>query len=77
MAIWLKFKSYIIALVAALSAIVGVYLYGRSSGALREAQKAAQKDRHNARRVEDAADKARTVDGDPIERLRKHGKLRD
>lgn len=77
MAIWLKFKGWIIAAAAAVSAVMGVYLYGRRQGALREAEKAAEKDRQNARRVEDAADNARTNTGDPVERLRKHSKLRD
>lgn len=78
MAIWLRFKQYILAVAAAISALVGVYLYGRQQGSLRAAQKAAERDQQNARRIEDAADKARTVDGDPIERLRKHsGHLRD
>jgi hypothetical protein len=77
MAIWLRFKQYILAAAAAISALVGVYLYGRQQGSLRAAQKAAERDRQNARRIEDAADKARTVDGDPVERLRKYGKLRD
>jgi hypothetical protein len=77
MAIWLSVRKWVIGAAAAISAVVGIYLYGRSSGALREAQKAAEKDRKNARRIEDAADKARTVDGDPVERLRKHKQLRD
>lgn len=77
MAIWLKFKQYILAAAAAISALVGVYLYGRQQGSLRAQQKAAERDRQNARRIEDAADEARTVDGDPVDRLRKHGKLRD
>ena len=32
MAIWLKFKGYIIVLMGALSAIFGIYMYGRHSG---------------------------------------------
>jgi hypothetical protein len=77
MAIWLKFKGWIIAVTAGISAVMGIYLYGRHQGSLREAQRASEKDRQNARRVEDAADNARTITGDPVERLRKHGKLRD
>jgi hypothetical protein len=77
MAIWLKFKGWLIAAVAAVSAVMGIYLYGRRQGSLREAEKAAEKDRQNARRVEDAADNARTITGDPVERLRQHKKLRD
>ena len=78
MAIWLlKFREWIVVALAAISAVVGVYLYGRQQGSYREAQKAAERDQQNARRVEDAADKARTVNGDPVERLRKHGRIRD
>lgn len=76
MAIWLKFKGWIIAAAAAVSAVMGIYLYGRRQGSLREAEKAAEKDRQNARRVEDAADNARTNTGDPVERLRKHNAIR-
>jgi hypothetical protein len=77
MAILTRLRGWIIGAVAAISAVIGIYLYGRSAGSLREAQKAAERDRQNARRIEDAADKARTNDGDPVERLRKHGHLRD
>jgi predicted nucleic acid-binding protein len=78
MAIWLlKFREWAVMALAAISAVVGVYLYGRQQGSHREAQKAAERDQQNARRVEDAADKARTVNGDPIKRLRKHGNIRD
>jgi hypothetical protein len=77
MAIWLlKFREWAVVALAAISAVVGVYLYGRQQGSYREAQKAAERDQQNARRVEDAADKARTVDGDPIKRLRKHNAIR-
>jgi hypothetical protein len=78
MAIWLlKFREWIVVALAAISAVVGVYLYGRQQGSYREAQKAAERDQQNARRVEDAADKARTVDGDPVDRLRKSKRIRD
>ena len=77
MAIWLiKLKEWIVVALAAFSAVIGVYLYGRQQGSYREAQKAAERDQQNARRVEDAADKARTVDGDPVKRLRKHNAIR-
>jgi len=72
-----RFQSWIVGVLAAFSAAVGIYLYGRQQGSLREAQKAAERDRQNARRVEDAADKARTNTGDAVDRLRQHGKLRD
>jgi hypothetical protein len=60
-----------------ITAVFGIYLYGSRQGALREAQKAAEKDRQNARKIENAADQARATDiGDPAEFLRKRGKLR-
>jgi len=34
MAIWLKFKGYIIAFTGALMGLWGIYMYGRHSGAL-------------------------------------------
>jgi hypothetical protein len=77
MAIWLKLKNWVVASAAGISALIGIYLYGRRQGSLREAQKAAQRDRKQAKRVEHAADKARTIDGDPVERLRKHNRIRD
>jgi hypothetical protein len=78
MAIWLRFKSWIIAVGAAVAAIVGVYMYGRHSGSLRELQKQAEADRKKARGVEDAADKARrTPIDDPVGRLSDRGRLRD
>jgi hypothetical protein len=77
MAILTQIKVWLIAALAALSALFGIYLYGRQQGSHREAQKAAEKDRQNARRIEDVADSARTDTGDPVERLHKHGKLRD
>lgn len=77
MAIWLiKFREWIVVAVAGISAVIGIYLYGRQQGSFKEAQKAAERDQQNARRVEDAADKARTVDGDPVKRLRKHNAIR-
>lgn len=77
MAIWLiKFREWIVVALAAISAVVGIYLYGRQQGSYREAQKAAERDQQNARRIEDAADKARTVNGDPVKRLRKHNAIR-
>ena len=80
MAIWLKFKAYILAFGAALTAIFGVYLYGRSSGASDAKLKIERADHANARKVEDAADRVRRNDGggaSPVERLRKYKKLRD
>jgi hypothetical protein len=80
MAVWLKFKGYILALGAALAAIFGVYLYGRNSGR-KDTQ--IEHDRANikkSREIEDAADQARRADGDnlpAVERLRRYKRLRD
>jgi hypothetical protein len=78
MAIWLKFKEWILGAGAAIVAIFGIYLYGRSSGANSARQKAAEADRKRARSIEDAADKARaTPTGDSISELRDSGRIRD
>jgi len=80
MAIWLKFKGYIMALGAALTALFGVYLYGRNSGR-KDTQ--IEHDRANikkSREIEDAADRARRADGDnlpAVERLRRASRIRD
>lgn len=74
----IRLKTWSVAIGAAIAAIFGVYLYGRHSGSLREMQKAAERDRKNARKIEDAADTARTTRiSDPVERLRKSGRIRD
>ena len=72
-----KAQKWVLSIVGIATAAVSIYLYGRNAGALRQAQKAEQQDRDNARRIEDAADSARTNSGDAVDRLRKHGKLRD
>jgi hypothetical protein len=80
MAIWLKFKGYIVAVMGALTAIFGVYLYGRRTGS-QDTQ--IEHDRANikkSREIEDAADQARRADGDnlpAVERLRRYKRLRD
>jgi hypothetical protein len=80
MAIWLKFKGYIVAVMGALTAIFGVYLYGRRTGS-KDTQ--IEHDRANikkSREIEDAADRVRRADGNnatPIERLRRFKRIRD
>jgi len=80
MAIWLKFKGYLIALAGAILGVISIYAYGRKQGydsaenAMREADNA------QARKIEDLADRVRRADGDnrtAIERLSKFKKLRD
>jgi hypothetical protein len=80
MAIWLRFKAWIIAAAAGLSALLAMYVYGRTQGAAKERLKQSEADMKTARGVEDAADRARLADGDnvdPVERLRKFKRLRD
>ena len=80
MAIWLRFKGYLIALAGALLGVLAIYLAGRKQGydsaenAMREADNA------QARKIEDLADRVRRADGDnvtAIERLRVAKRLRD
>ena len=80
MAIWLRFKGYLIALAGALLGVLAIYLTGRKQGydsaekAMREA------DNTQARKIEDLADRVRRADGDnatAIERLRVAKRLRD
>ena len=80
MAIWLKFKAYIFAFGAALTAIFGVYLYGRISGASDAKLKIERADNAQARKIEDLADRVRRSDGDnatAVERLRRAKRIRD
>jgi hypothetical protein len=80
MAIWLKFKGYILAFGAGLTALFGVYLYGRSHGYSKAKTDAQKADNEQARKVEDAADRARRADGDnmpAVERLRRAKRIRD
>lgn len=80
MGFWLKFKGWIVAVGSAIVAVIGVYLYGRHSGSLREMQRQAEKDREKAREIEDAADRARRADGgnvDPVKRLQSYKRIRD
>ena len=75
---FVKVKGWVIAVGAGIAAAIGIYLYGKHSGSLREMQRQAETDRKTARKVEDAADDARKRDiGDPVKRLRDSGRLRD
>ena len=80
MAIWLRFKSYIIGLGALIVGVLAIYLTGKRDGVQNEFDRQAKADAKQARTVEDAADRVRHADGDngtAIERLRKHKRLRD
>ena len=80
MAIWLKFKGYIVAVMGALTAIFGIYMYGRRTGSQDTQIEHERANIKQSREIEDAADRVRRADGNnftPIERLRKYKKLRD
>jgi len=80
MAIWLKFKGYIIAVMGALTAIFGVYMYGRRTGSQDTQIEHERANSKKSREIEDAADRVRRADGDnytPIERLRRYKRIRD
>jgi len=80
MAIWLKFKSYIIAFTGALMGLWGVYMYGRRTGSQDTQIEHERANIKKSREIENAADRARRADGDnytPIERLRRYKRIRD
>jgi hypothetical protein len=80
MAIWLKFKVYILGLVGVIATMLTVYFAGKRNGVQNEFNRQSEIDRKKARSIEDAADRARRSDGDnldPVERLRKHKRLRN
>ena len=77
MAIWLRFKAYIIGLGAIIGAALSIYLVGRSHGGQAESEARDESDRKQARKIEDSADNARNITGDPIKRLRDKGRIRD
>jgi hypothetical protein len=80
MAIWLRFKAAILTLGAGLTALFGVYLYGRNRGSTDTKVKIERADHAKSKQIQDAADRARRADGDnlpAIERLRRAKRLRD
>jgi hypothetical protein len=80
MAIWLRFKAAILTLGAGLTALFGVYLYGRNRGSTDTKVKIERADHAKAKQIQDAADRARRADGggvSSVDRLRKYRKLRD
>ena len=80
MAIWLKLKGYIVAVMGALSAILAIYMYGRRTGSQDTQIRHERANIKKSREIEDAADRARRSDGDnhtPIDRLRRYKRLRD
>jgi hypothetical protein len=80
MAIWGKIKVYVLAITGTLSALFGVYLYGRNRGSTDTKVKIERADHAKAKQIQDAADRARRADGDnlpAIERLRRANRIRD
>jgi len=77
MAIWLKFKAYIIGFVSIVGAALSIYFVGRSHGGQAESEARDESDRKQARKIEDNADNARSITGDPVKRLRDKGRIRD
>jgi hypothetical protein len=80
MAIWLRFKAYIIAFVGIISSVVAIYWAGRKQGYDSAEQDVREADNAQARKIEDIADRVRHADGNnvtAIERLRSARKLRD
>ena len=80
MAIWLRFKGYIIAGLGAVLGVLAIYLAGRKQGYNDAETDVREADNEQARKIEDLADRVRRSDGDnrtAIERLSKFKRLRD
>ena len=80
MAIWLKLKGYIVAIMGVLSAILAIYMYGRRTGSQDTQIEHERANIEKSREIEDAADRVRRADGDnhtPVERLRRYKRIRD
>jgi len=80
MAIWLRFKAYIIAFVGIITSVLAIYWAGRTQGYNSAENDAREADNAQARKIEDVADRVRRSDGDnhtAIERLSKFKRLRD
>jgi hypothetical protein len=78
--VWIKFKGYIIAALAAVAGVLTIYFAGKREGVNNEFNRQSDIDRQQSRKIQDAADKVRRAgrsDGSAVERLRKHSKLRD
>jgi len=80
MAIWLRFKGYLIAVAGAILGVISIYVYGRKQGYNDAENDVKEADNAQARKIEDIADRVRHADGDnrtAIERLRVAKRLRD
>ena len=63
--------------IAAVAILFGVYVHGRNEGSTDAKRKMVDRDRKDADDVRKRAADARGVDGDSVDRLRDHGRLRD
>ena len=80
MAIWLKFKAYIIGIAGVLTTLLAIYWAGRRQGYNSAENDMREADNAQARKIEDIADRVRRSDGNnvtAIERLSKFKRLRD
>lgn len=80
MAIWLRFKAYIIGIAGVITALLAIYFTGRRQGYNSAENDAKEADNEQARKIEDIADRVRHADGNnvtAIERLSKFKRLRD
>ena len=75
-----RFHNWFLAVAGVIGSALAIYAYGRHRGSEDTEIEMERADHAKARKVEDAADRARRADGDnllPIDRLRKYKKLRD
>lgn len=80
MGILTKFQNWIIAVAGVIGSALMIYAYGRHRGSEDTENEIQRADYEKARKIEDAADRARRADGDnvpAIERLQRYGRLRD
>ena len=80
MAIWLRFKGYLIAVAGAILGVISIYVYGRKQGYNDAENDVKEADNAQARTIENLADRVRRADGNnvtAIERLRVAKRLRD
>jgi hypothetical protein len=84
MAIWYsvidKTQKWFLAVAGVIGSALMIYAYGRHRGSEDLQIEMERADHEKARKIEDAADRARRADGDnviPIERLRRANRIRD
>lgn len=75
-----KTQKWFLAVVGVFGSALAIYAYGRHRGSEDTEIEMERADHEKARKIEDAADRARRADGDnviPIERLRRANRIRD